>query len=156
VSTADPTPPEPAPDDARSRRWALLRRLALSAFSGGMASLSLTTESRGFWDGLLIGVAAQILIRGVIRLCCGGRQGSWLGVVLSVAAGAGLGAGLGYFIAPDHVVSLAIVGGLVGVVDSVISWVLGATANPRRDEAADADVDADLRNGADENDIESL
>src|SRR5438105_3593846 len=98
-------------------------------FAGGMLGLSLTTESRGFWDGVLIGAASQVLIRGVVGLLLGGRQDKLWGLVLSVLAGLAVGVVVGYLTTTEQLLSMTLVGGLVGVVDSLVSWVIFPSGN---------------------------
>jgi hypothetical protein len=141
------TPENPPTDPRRARLWAVLPRLVLGAFAGGMLALSLTADPRGFWDGVMIGVGAQVLIRGVVALILRGRQDSLAGAVLSVAAGASVGAGVATLAASDHLVNLTIVGALVGAVDAVVSWVMFPTGNrtPAAPDEPPADADDDLR-----------
>lgn len=148
MSIDDKDTPESSPgDDRRAFLWALLPRLILSAFTGGMLAMSLTAHPRAFWDGALIGVGAQVLIRGVVGLILRGRQDNGPGVVLSILAGAAVGGGVAFLAAEENLVSLTIVGGLVGVVDSVVSWVMFPSAN--RTPVAPDDADSDLQTPSD-------
>ncbi len=148
MSGDDRKPPEDSQDPGRARRRALLGRLAMSAFAGGMLGLSLIAHSRGFWDGLLVAVAAQLLIRGVVRLLPGGRQDTVLGAALSAGAGAAVGTAVGLLAAAEYLGMLAVVGGLVGLLDGVVSWVV-FPSRPRTATAEEppTDPDADLRDG---------
>jgi hypothetical protein len=153
--TADDQPPPetPAEEGDRARRARLVGRLLLSAFAGGMTALSLTADPRGFWDGALIGVGTQVLIRGLVGLLLGGRQDTFWGLLVSTAAGAAVGAGVASLAAREHFSSLMVVGALVGVVDTVVSWVFAPGRPPPAHEDVEepmTDLDADLRDDAGE------
>jgi uncharacterized membrane protein YagU involved in acid resistance len=145
VSKDDKPPPETPEDEARrARLWAVLPRLILSAFAGGMLFMSLADRSRAFWDGVLTGVAVQVLIRIVIALVMQNRQDSPGGVILSLLTGAVVSGGVALLIAEDQLVSLILVGGLVAGLDSIVSWAIYPTRNrtpleeePPRDSKSD-------------------
>jgi uncharacterized membrane protein HdeD (DUF308 family) len=156
-SDDQPTPPTSPKQDHRSRRWVLLRRLLLSAFAGGLLGFSLlTTDTRAFWDGALIGVGTQLLLRGLVGLLLRGRQDSLWGAVLSVAAGLAVGALVAYLTATEQLLSMTVVGGLVGVVDVLVSWVIFPSGNrtPSSVEEPTNHIDADLHDGFAQDDDE--